>query len=73
MLSWCEKVRPSSATAAYATVVMPTPPAASSRWCLTSASVGRPCGVMPSLAPALIKRLRSVSGPMRTGVNAAAA
>ena len=41
-------VRPSGETAQYATVESPTPPAASARWCSTSASDGTPPGHMPS-------------------------
>src|SRR5580698_6850220 len=48
---------------------MPTPPAASARWCSTSALEGAPSTVIASFAAALMNRLRSVIGPIRTGSN----
>ena len=48
-------------------VVMPTPPAANSRWCSSMARVGMPAMDMFSLAPALMKRLGSVIGPTCIG------
>src|SRR5580698_1424008 len=48
---------------------MPTPPAASALWCSTNALEGAPSTVIASLAAALMNRLRSVIGPIRTGSN----
>jgi hypothetical protein len=48
---------------------MPTPPAASARWCSTNALEGAPSTVIASLAAALMNRLRSVIGPIRHGSN----
>ena len=67
---WSGKVRPSGCTAQYATVVMPTPPAAIERWCCTSAWVGAPPGAMPSLVADLTMRLRSFREPSVHGVSA---
>src|SRR3546814_19279765 len=49
---------------------MPTPPAAMRRWCSTSIFDGTPPLAMPSLVVDLMKRLRSVSGPILSGVKA---
>ncbi|MNL77431.1 hypothetical protein D3C87_2036090 [compost metagenome] len=47
---------------------MPTPPAAMSPWNLAICLLGTPLGDMPSLVADLMKRLRSVSGPMVSGL-----
>ena len=60
-------VRPSGATARYATVVMPAPPAATLRWYSTSSGVASASGVTPSKVAALMIRLRRVTGPSRAG------
>ncbi len=48
-------------------MVSPIPPRATARWKSTSSSVTCPCGVRPSKVAALTVRLRSVTGPSRTG------
>src|SRR6478735_8954006 len=62
-------VRPASDTAQYATVVMPTPPAAGRRWYLIRSSVTSASGVAASKVADLMMRLRSVTGPSLAGVN----
>src|SRR5436305_5173948 len=46
---------------------MPTPPAAAARWKSISASVTRPCLLMPSNVAALMTRFRSVTDPRTAG------
>ena len=66
---WCPSVVPARVTAQYATVVMPTPPAANRRWNSMSSGVTTRLGVRPSNVAALMMRLRSVTGPSRAGAN----
>src|SRR5579871_2829591 len=49
---------------------MPTPPAAMASWNCTSRLEAVPPLALPSLVADLMKRLRRVSGPMRSGVKA---
>jgi hypothetical protein len=49
---------------------MATPPAAIASWNCTSRLEGVPPRALPSLVADLMKRLRSSSGPMRSGVKA---
>src|ERR1700722_1315857 len=49
---------------------MATPPAAMSSWNLARRREGTPPLALPSLVADLMNRLRSVSGPMRSGLNA---
>jgi hypothetical protein len=65
----CRCVRPSGLTARYATVVIPTPPAACRRWKSISAGVTSASGVRPSNVAALTIRLGTVTGPSRAGAN----
>ena len=59
-------VRPPGLTAQYATVVIPTPPAACARW--NSIVVGYQCvGRAPSKVADLIVRLRNEIGPSLAG------
>ena len=69
-VSWCPSVLPARVTAQYATVVIPTPPAATCRWNSMRSSVTTRRGVRPSKVAALMMRLRSVSGPSRAAPNA---
>jgi hypothetical protein len=66
---WPGALAPSGETQQYATVVMPTPPAANARWNSIRSSVTKPSGERPSDVAALMTLLRSVNGPSWTGPN----
>src|SRR6185312_8465595 len=66
-------VRPPCETAQYATVVMPTPPAAGSRWYSMRSSLTSAPGVRASKVADLMMRLRNVMGPSFAGASTSGA